>query len=290
MPEASKVEDLKPGDHACLTFTESEERLDLVAAFVRDGLRADQRVLCLTDAIPEAVLRSEFAERGLPVQHATRTGQLTVTPATDMFIPDGSFSASRMIETLAGEIKRAGRDGHRGLRITSDMCWALRPAGGLEQLITYESQFAALLADSRATAICQYDRQCFDTITLAGVAANHAVAVAAVTYHDDALLRICRQYLPPGLRVAGEIDYRAIDPLTRALSEALALDEHVHVNLAELRFIDVVAAGAIIQAALSMSNEQRMTVRCQRAIHKVLQTLGAGDLPRLRLLVVDHDD
>jgi hypothetical protein len=50
MAEASKVEDLKPGGHACLTFTDSEERLDLVAAFVRDGLRADQRVLCLTDA------------------------------------------------------------------------------------------------------------------------------------------------------------------------------------------------------------------------------------------------
>ena len=39
MADASRIEDLRPGDHACLTFTDVEERLDLVAAFVRDGIR-----------------------------------------------------------------------------------------------------------------------------------------------------------------------------------------------------------------------------------------------------------
>jgi anti-anti-sigma regulatory factor len=290
MAEASQVEDLQPGDHACLTFTDSDERLDLVAAFVRDGLLAGARVLCLTDTIGEAALRAELAERDLPVREAIQRGQLTVAPAIDTFVSGGSFSAARMIRTLGAEIKGAATAGHQGLRITSDMCWTLRPVGGLDQLMTYESQFAELLAEGRAIAICQYDRQCFDTITLSGVAANHALAVAAVTYHDDALLRICRQYLPAGLRVAGELDYRAIDALTRALSEALALDEHVHVNLTHLRFVDVAAAGAFIQAGLSMSDGQRMTVRCQPQVYKVLQALGADELPHLGLVVTDDDN
>jgi len=51
--------------------------------------------------------------------------------------------------------------------------------------------------------------------------------VAAATYHADELLRICRQYMPPGLRVAGDIDYRAVEPLNRALVEELPLDEHM---------------------------------------------------------------
>jgi hypothetical protein len=31
------VDELTAGDHACLTFSDEEERLDLVAAFVADG-------------------------------------------------------------------------------------------------------------------------------------------------------------------------------------------------------------------------------------------------------------
>jgi hypothetical protein len=34
----TQVTDLAPIDHACLTFGEQEELLDLTAAFVRDGL------------------------------------------------------------------------------------------------------------------------------------------------------------------------------------------------------------------------------------------------------------
>lgn len=34
MTEAVKTERVAAGDHACLTFTDTKERLDLVAAFV----------------------------------------------------------------------------------------------------------------------------------------------------------------------------------------------------------------------------------------------------------------
>jgi hypothetical protein len=34
-----------------VTFSDAHERLDLVARFVRDGLRRRQRVLCLTDEV-----------------------------------------------------------------------------------------------------------------------------------------------------------------------------------------------------------------------------------------------
>jgi anti-anti-sigma regulatory factor len=101
------------------------------------------------------------------------------------------------------------------------------------------------------------------------------------------MLRICRQHVPSGLRIAGEIDYRALEPLTQALNEALALDEHVHINLARLAFIDAVAAGALLQAALSLSATQRMTIRCQPLVHKVLQLLGATTLAGLTLVVTD---
>jgi anti-anti-sigma regulatory factor len=285
--DASRVEKLRPGDHACLTFTDSEERLDLVAAFVRDGLRSGQKVVCVTDSIPQVALSTELAERGLPVGEATDAGQMSVLTSGETYLSGGSFASARMIGMLTGEIERARREGFAGLWITSDMCWALRPVSGVEELMAYESEVTRLLAEGRATSVCQYDRQCFDTVTLAGVAAHHALALAAATYHDDALLRICRQYQPPGVRVSGEIDYRWIEPLTRALSEALALDDHVHVNLSGLSFTDGSAAGAILQAAASLRSGQRMTVRCAAQAAKVLRLLGLPDLAGVAMVVVD---
>jgi len=290
MGAASTVEDLQPGDHACLTFTDAEERLDIVAAFVRDGLKADQRVLCLTEAVSERALLQELSRRGLAATSAADGGRLTVTGSAQMFLPDGTFAATRMLDGLRTEIDRARRDGYQGLRVTSDMCWALRPVQGIAELMEYESSFAGLLAEQQATAVCQYDRQCFDTVTLASVVDVHAFTVAAITYHDDMLLRICRQHVPSGVRVAGEIDYRAVEPLTRAMTEALALDRHIEVNLADLRFMDAVAAGVLLQAALGMADGQRMAIRCRPPVFKVLDALGANEMKGVRAVSVGDDE
>ncbi|MEU4221884.1 MEDS domain-containing protein [Actinoplanes sp. NPDC026623] len=287
MADASRVEDLQPGDHACLMFSDSEERLDLVAAFARAGLRQGHKVLCLTDAIAPAELRGELAERGLSVHDALDSGQLQVVGAAEMFLTDGSFAAAPVVARLDRRVAQAREAGFAGLWVTADMCWALRPVAGVEELTAYESQVTRLLSDGRATAVCQYDRQCFDAVTLAGATANHERALTAVTYHDDALLRICRQYLPPGIRVAGEIDYRGIEPLTRALAEALALDDHIDVNLLGLSFIDGSAAGVLAQAGAALRNGSRMSVRCGAQTGKVLRALGIADVPAVRLVVVD---
>ncbi|MEV1289385.1 MEDS domain-containing protein [Micromonospora sp. NPDC049679] len=289
MAGPSRVKELQPGDHACLTFSDAEERLDLVAAFVRDGLRQGQRVLCLTDSIPQTTLEAELTERGLPLNEETGAGRLHLATSQETYLAEGSFTASRMLDVVAEHIEQARLEGYQGLRIAGDMSWALRPVAGVEELMTYETQLGSLLAEGGSIAVCQYDRRSFDSVTLAGVAATHDLAVAAVTYHDDALLRICRQYMPSGLRVAGEIDYRGVEPLTRALTESLDLDEHVHVNLAQLTFIDAEAAGALLQAATSLAAGQRMTVRAQPLINKVLRTLGAEEITHLDL-VVSHDE
>jgi anti-anti-sigma regulatory factor len=287
LAEPASVDGLRPGDHACLTFSDADERLDIVAAFVRDGLEQGARVLCLTDALAPAQLTAELADRGLPVHDSLGSRQLEVAASTAAFVASGMFDPARVIATLRNRIDEALCAGYPGLRIAVDMCWALRPVTGVEQLVAYEHQFTRLLAGCRATAVCQYDRLSFDAVTLAGVAAAHSRAVAAVTYHSDAVLRICRQHIPPGVRLAGELDYRGLDALNRALGEAVRLDSHIFLNLAQLSFIDVAAAGAILQAALGLADSQRMTAVCQPPVGKVLRTLGADSVPPLRLVIRD---
>jgi anti-anti-sigma regulatory factor len=281
------VDDLVPGDHACLTFSDPDERLDIVTAFVRNGLEGGERVLCLTgDPAPDG-LAAELTGRGLSLDEPLAGGQLELAASDAAFVMSGAFDADRVIDGLRQRMDDARSAGYPGLRVAADMCWALRPVAGLEELIAYEGRFTRLLADSGATAVCQYDRQGFDAVTLAGISAAHSRAVAAVTYHHDVVLRICRQHIPPGVRIAGELDYRGLDPLQNALGEALRLDPHVFLNMTQLRFIDVAAAGVILRTALGLGTGGRMTAVAQQPVGKVLRALGAERVPALRLVERD---
>jgi anti-anti-sigma regulatory factor len=280
MGGAASVDDLRPGDHACLTYSDTEERMDIVAAFVRDGLGAGQRVICLTDPSSPPDLAGELADREVK---PTNGGQLAIRDNDAAWLSAGQVSATTMIEMLSGELAAAHHDGFSGLRVTADMCWATRPVAAVDELLVFETRVAGLFAGGRLTAVCQYDRQSFDQVTLAFAAKVHSRAVAAAVYYEDPLLRICRQHAPAGIRLAGEIDYQRVPELNQALAEALRLGGDIHVNLTHLTFMDAAAAASVGQAALSLPPGRAMAVVCQRAVRKVLDLVGVTDEPAVRV-------
>jgi anti-anti-sigma regulatory factor len=285
---ATSVDLLSPGDHACLTFSDEEERLDIVAAFVRDGLSSGHRVLCYTSAYPPGELRGRLSDRGVPATGGTRPGQLDLRPA-QAWLAGAGFRPSAVLGELSGATDRARVDGYPGLRVAADMGWAADPVVGVEHLVTFEKQVSQLFADARVAAVCQYDRQQFDAVTLASTTAVHSCAVAATVYHDGPVLRICRQHSPGGIRVSGELDYTALDLFREALAEAVRLGEHVHVNLAQLRFIDAASAGALVQVAATLPVGRTVAVVCRRLVATVLQHVSAGQVTTLRIRVVPGD-
>jgi hypothetical protein len=285
----TSVDRLALGDHACLTFSDEEERLDIVAAFVRDGLSAGHRVLCYTDSYAPEALSGRLSDRGVEARPYAAKGQLDLQPVR-AWLADGGFRPAPVLDRLSEEIDRAHRDGYAGLRVTADMGWAASPVAGAEHLVAFEERLSRLFADGQVTAICQYDRRQFDAVTLASTTAAHSCAVAATVYHDDPMLRICRQHSPAGIRLAGEIDYTYLDVFREALAEAVRLDRHVQVNLAQLRFIDASTAGALVQAATTLPPDRTMTVRCRALVGTVLNHVGAGNVERLRVLVAPGDN
>lgn len=283
MAEAVRVDELKLGDHGCLTFSDSQERLDLLAAFVRDGLRQGQKVLCWTDAVDPEQLGRQLVGRSVRTGGAVRRGQLRFATVESSLLAGRPADAQRMVDVLAEQLDLAGREGYPGLRVTADMCWATRPLTHPEELLTFEQEVGALFADGRLCVICQYDRERFDAVTLAFAAKAHPKTVAALAYHDDALLRICRQYSPPGIRIAGELDYQHLDVLNRALTETVRLDRHPHVNLTGLDYIDAACASAIAHAALKLPSARRMTVTCRGLVYKMMDLVGSDGSGRLRV-------
>jgi anti-anti-sigma regulatory factor len=282
-----QVTELGAEDHACLTFGESEELFDLTAAFVRDGLAAGLKVVWLSDVGPGQAA-GELGRRGVPVAPAMDRGQMTAASWEGRLLTGQEFRAKAAVRWLAGELESCGRQGFPGLRVALDMSWALRPVAGIEELPKFEEGMAAALDGSTAAVLCQYDRERFDPVTLASVGGFHTRAVAAATYHADALLRICRQYAPPGVRIAGELDFQAAEPLALALAEAVRLGGDITVNMSALAFTDAHCTLLIADAARAAASQSReVTLRCPPELAKGFARIGLAGVDGIRLVAGD---
>lgn len=276
-----QVTELGAEDHACLTFGESEELFDLTAAFVRDGLSAGLKVLWLSDA----QAAGELGRRGIAVESAVAKGQMTAAGWEGRLLSGQAFRARSAVGWLTRELAASQDQGFPGLRVALDMSWALRPVAGIEELPEFEEGIAAALAGSTSAVLCQYDRERFDPVTLASVATFHTRAVAAATYHADPLLRICRQYAPPGIRIAGELDFQAAGPLGLALAEAVRLGDDITVNLMPLSFIDARCTLMIADAARTIASLSRVvTLGCPPEVATGFARIGLADVPGIRLV------
>jgi len=283
----AQITDLTADDHACLTFGEPEELSDLTAAFVRDGLACGLKVLWVSDSAPQRAA-AELARRGIAVESALAAGQLTTAECEGRLLSGQEFGAGRAMDWLTSQIAACQREGFPGLRVAVDMSWALRPVTGVEQLPDFEEGVAAALAGTTVSVLCQYDREGFDPVTLATVSAFHTRSVAAATYYADAVLRICRQYAPPGIRLAGEIDYQHAEHLALALTEAIRLEGDITVTMTALAFIDGSCARMIVDAARGLAPSRTMVLRCHPGIAATFELLGAGDTTGVSL-VGTHD-
>ncbi len=285
---SAQITELTVDDHACLTFGEREELFDLTAAFVRDGLAAGLKVVWLSDAGPGQAA-GELARRGVTVQPAISAGQMVAAGYQDGLLSGQAFQADAAVRWLTGQVESALDEGFPGLRVAVDMGWALRPVTGIEQLPKFEEGIASLLDGTTASVLCQYDRDRFDPVTLASVAGFHTRAVAAATYHADPVLRICRQYAPAGIRVAGEIDYQAADQLALALAETVRLDGDITINLADLAFVDAQCSLLIADAARAIAADSSRAVwlRCPPEIAAGFARLGLEAVDGVRLVRAD---
>jgi anti-anti-sigma regulatory factor len=283
---SAEITELAVDDHACLTFGEDEELLDLTAAFVRDGLAGGLQVVWLSDAVPQ-LAAGELARRGVAVETALDRGQLTAAGCEGRLLSGQAFRADAAAGWLTRQMALAREAGFPGLRVAVDMGWALRPVTGIEELPRFEESIAGMLGGGTASVLCQYDRGRFDPVTLASVAAFHTRSVAAATYYAGAVLRICRQYAPPGIRIAGEIDYQAAGPLALALAEAVRLAGDVVINMAGLAFADARCTVMIADAVRTMAVSRAVVLRCQPGVAAGFARLGVAGLPRVTVVTAD---
>lgn len=250
------VRDLLPGDHAWFSYVSEEEQHQVIGAFVRQGLATCDKVVYISDTAPH-LLPGLRGHRDLG--SCVRGGRLAVVPRAEACLTDGVFDPARLISAMERLLHQAEREQFRGLRITTDMTWAVRGQGDL--LLACEAEVDAAIAPSTmAMAICQVDQSACTDDELTPLKHSHEVLVGVDPDFDDGVLTIVRTFRPRGLRLAGELDGARHAVFAEALRAVTEQGGEVHLNLSALRFIDLGALNAMAGARTHMGPTGRLVL------------------------------
>jgi DcmR-like sensory protein/STAS domain-containing protein len=273
------VGDIRPGDHAAFPFATAEEQAQVIGPFLHDGLASREKVIYVGGADPARL-------PGLVRPDAHRlagTGQLRVITSGTACRTDGRFDVERMIAVLGREITEAAGQGYPAVRVTTDMSWLLGRPDGYPLLLACETRFAEAIAPEPAVmAICQLDRSRSPAGQLCALARNHRTRVTANPEFDDGVLRITRSHAPDGLRLAGELDMARQRPFLSALDSVGRPGGEVHLDFADVRFLDLGILSLLVTHALRASPDRRLVLDdLPPDVAGLIQTLGWHHLPGL---------
>jgi hypothetical protein len=143
---------LESGDHICAFYTGLEERDEILLPYLRAGLSAGDKCICVVDAgEPATVLAGVGADVGAD------TSQIDVMKSTETYLRLGHFSTTSMLAFWDNAVSDALEGGFPFFRAVGEMTWALRDAPGVDELFTYESELNRFGPQYPQVLLCMYD-------------------------------------------------------------------------------------------------------------------------------------
>jgi hypothetical protein len=145
---------LQPGDHICALYRTPEQRDDIVASFVGEGLRTGDRCICIVDSSRPLQLLAG-AGSGIDVGYVA-SGQLEVRSSSEAYLRCGRFSPQELLAYLDDSVSAAVADGRFPfVRVIGEMPPSLSDSPQ-EELFAYESDLDRFAARYPQAIVCLY--------------------------------------------------------------------------------------------------------------------------------------
>jgi hypothetical protein len=161
---------LAPGDHVCAFYPSLADRDDILIPYLRDGLTAGDKCICIVDATdPESVL----AAVGTGDDGHLAAHQIDVQRSQDTYLRGGKFSTDAMLEFWEREVGQAVAGGFEFARAAGEMTWALQQMPGVDELVGYESRLNRFLPRYPQVILCLYELDRFSGEVLVDVLKTH---------------------------------------------------------------------------------------------------------------------
>jgi hypothetical protein len=138
-----------PGDHVCAFYRGEDERDAIMMPFLRTGLAAGNRCVCVVDTSEPSVIANRLRDDELE--------RLDLMRSADAYFPNGRFDAAAMLAFWIRMLDGAVTDGESLVRIIAEMTWVLRDLPASDDFLAYESAFNRLAPSYPQISVCLYD-------------------------------------------------------------------------------------------------------------------------------------
>ena len=163
---------ISPGSHICALVRGIEERDQILVPFLREGLRAKDKCMCIIDDGVEGVLVAVDVDGGGTGDAATV--QLTIRSSKETYLRRGGFSTQEMLDFWDDEVGAAiNRDGFPFVRSAGETTWTLKELPGLYDFMTYEAELNRFVPHYPQVILCLYDLDNFSGQVLIDILKTH---------------------------------------------------------------------------------------------------------------------
>lgn len=148
---------LREGDHICAIYHGARERDELLVGFLRAGLTASERCICVVDSVLPSHVSSLLEACGC----TSGPDQLQIMSSRDTYLRLGRFDPDTMLKFWQHSAEVATGHGYPLTRAVGEMTWALKALPGVQRLIEYEARLNRILSRHPQVILCLYDLERF---------------------------------------------------------------------------------------------------------------------------------
>jgi anti-anti-sigma factor len=266
---------MRYGSHCC--FVAGAAAADItrlaVAGYIRDGLAAHDRILCVLGQTDDSWLTQALHSARTPVEERVADGSLVIVDMSQTPTWQGEFSPVDAAQMMFDAISSAQDDGHTGLRVCSDMSWSRRHRVPHRALVEMERLIEAGLRTRAGMGLCIYDPEQSTMAQIEEHARQHGLRAGPGAQRAPSLQVL---HTSTGLRLIGEADLTVRELLDNALSQAAArIGQDIVIDLSSLAFADVSALDAMFQAANRLHAGRQLVLRSATpTMRKAMTILG----------------
>jgi hypothetical protein len=154
--------ELMPGDHLCAIFVGQQERDDIVVPYVRAGLRAGDKCICIVDETPLDGLLAQIGEQR-EVESYVASRQLEVHTAGDVYLRTSPFSVDAVLAFWDSTVRAAVVGGPYGFArgAGEPPVQIMSTPSERSEFFRYEAAVNRFAPRYPQTMVCLYDLQRF---------------------------------------------------------------------------------------------------------------------------------
>ncbi len=167
------IRSLTPGKHLSFLYQSADEHRSFVTFFLKDGLVCNEKVIYINAGNASGVILNYLRDDGVDVDRYLESGQLRILEADRVYLRKNTVDPIKALTFMRFRMEQALDEGYSGLRVTSEMDWALRGLPGSQRLFEYETGVTELVRRGKLLTMCQYNRDLCSSVLLLYVIATH---------------------------------------------------------------------------------------------------------------------